>query len=380
MKLDSRASPNSLPLYNPYSLSPSNVSNFNPNPSDAISPTSPNSLYNPYSLSPSNVSNFNPNPSDAISPTSPNSLALYNPYSLSPSNVSNFNPNPSDAISPASPIPPTNETLNTTALEEIKAETANLLRRVEGNFLRQSNQRNRLQFANQMLCAENLALQSKVQDLETKLSDCILPSERRRLQYEHTQEVGRLTTDLQQTKELLASLRTQHGAQETVLRECQTNLSNSYIETEQLRQSVDAQVSVIANLRVQLVEKEKDIADLISKMNKPDMRLIYVRATLRESEASLAKAQDENENLRQVITIQREEISKLPVRSTADPTSSPVADDGILQNLARGQGRLSLEVKEVRQVMEQFISSSHSHNQELNTHPMAQYHGCTFFG
>ena len=224
-----------------------------------------------------------------------------------------------------------------------------------------------------MFSDENLALQSKVRDLETKLSNCILPSEHRRLQHQHTQEVARLTADLQRTKELLASLRGQHEAQEAALRECQTNLADSYIETERLRQSADAQVSLIADLGIQLEGKEKDIADLKSKMNKPDMRLLYVRASLRESEASLAKAQNETKNLRQVTTARREDISKSPVQSTAEPTTSSIADDGLLQSLARGHGRLSLEVKEVRQMMEQFISSAQSRNTELNTHPMAQY-------
>jgi hypothetical protein len=224
-----------------------------------------------------------------------------------------------------------------------------------------------------MLSDENLALQSKVRDLETKMSDCILPSEHRELQHHYTQKVGLLTADLQRTKELLASLRDQHEAQEAALHECQANLADSYIETEQLRQSADAQVSLMADLRIQLEGKEKDIADLISKMNRPDMRLLYVRASLRESEASLAKAQVETKNLRQVIATHREDISNLPIQSTAEPTPSSVADDGSLQSLARGQGRLSLEVKEVRQMMEQFISSARSRRTELNTHPMAQY-------
>jgi len=416
MKLDSRALPVSLPLSDPCAPSSSNVSNHNPNPSDAIlltSPTPPTNeplntaaleeirmeisnlslrierlrqnaveqdasdppsyqastpslLYPIDEIStdpPRNSSQDGPwsPPFSVMRPdsrASPVSLPLYNPYVPSSSNVSNHNPNPSDAILFTSPTPSTNEPLSTTALEEIKAETVNLLRRVEGNFIRKSIQRNRLQFTNEMLHDENLSLQSKIQDLETKLSEYILPSEHWRLQYEHTQEVGHLATDLRQTKELLASLRAQHGAQETVLHE-------SHIEIEQLRRSVDAQVSDIANLRIQLAEKEKNIADSISKMDKPDMHLLYVRASLRESEASLSKVQDENENLRQVITLQRKEIPNLPARSTAEPTPSSVADESLVQNL----GRLSSQVKEVQQMMEQFISSS----QSRSTDPMAQY-------
>jgi hypothetical protein len=111
-------------------------------------------------------------------------------------------------------------------------------------------------------------------------------------------------------------------------------------------------------------------------MNKPDMRLLYVRASLRESEASLAKAQDETKNLRQVIATHCEDISKLPVQSTAEPILSSVTDDSLLQSLARGHSRLSLEVKEVQQMMEQFISSAQPLcSTELNTHPMVQYRG-----
>jgi len=301
----------------------------------------------------------------------------YKSYSPSSSDVSNYNPDPSDAISPTSPVPPTapptNEPLSTTALEEIKAETATLIRHVESNFLRQFNQRNRLQSANQMLSDENLVLQSKVRDLEMMLSDCILPSKHRILQHQYTQEVGRLTANLQRTTELLASLRDQHEAQEAALRECQANLANSYAETERLRQSADAQVSLIADLRIQLEGKEKDIADLISKMDEPDMPPLYVKASLRESEASLAKAQDETKNLHHVIAIDHEDISKLPVRLITELMPSSVADDGLFQSLAQGQNRLSFEVKEVRQMMEQFISSDQSRRTELNTHPMAQY-------
>jgi hypothetical protein len=83
-----------------------------------------------------------------------------------------------------------------------------------------------------MLSDQNLALQSKVRDLEMKLSDSILPSEHRRLHHQYTQEVGRLTADLQRTTELLASLRDQHEAQEVALCECQANLADSYVETE----------------------------------------------------------------------------------------------------------------------------------------------------
>jgi hypothetical protein len=141
------------------------------------------------------------------------------------------------------------------------------------------------------------------------------------LQHQYTQEVGRRTTDVhvQRTTELLASVRDQHEAQVAALRECQANLTDFYVETERLRQSADAQVSVIAAayLRIQLEGKE-NIADMVSNMNKPDMRLLYVRASLRESEASLAKAQDETKNLRQVIAAHREDVSKLPVQSTTE--------------------------------------------------------------
>jgi len=298
------------------------------------------------------------------------SLPPYKSYSPSSSNVADYNP---DAILPTSPAFPTNEPLSTAALEEIKAETATLIRHFEINFLRQSNQRNRLQSANKMLSDENLALQSKVQDLETKLSDCILPSEHTRLQHQYTQEVGRLTADLQRMTELLASLRDQHEAQEVALRECQANLVDSSVETERLRQSVDVQVAIIADLRLQLERKEKDIADLISKTSKPDMRFLYMRASLRESEASLAKAQDETKSLRQVIATHREDLSTLPVQSTAEPMLSSIADDSLLQSLACRHGRLSSEVKEVRQMMEQFIPFSQSRRTELNSHPMVEY-------
>ena len=298
------------------------------------------------------------------------SLPPYKSYSPSLSNVADYNP---DAIPPTLPAPPTNEPLRTTALEEIKVETATLICHFESNFLRQSDQRNRLQSANQMLSDQNIALQSKVRDLEMKLSDCILPSENRRLQHHYTQEVGRLTADLQRTTELLASLRDQHEAQEVALCECQANLADSFVETEQLQQSVDAQVSLIADLRIQLEEKEKDIADLISKAHKPDMCLLYTRASLREAEASLATAQDETKNLRQVIAAHREDISKLPTHSTTKLVPSSVADNTLFQSLAQGQDRLSFEVKEVRQMMEQFISFAQSHRTELNTHPMVQY-------
>jgi hypothetical protein len=123
--------------------------------------------------------------------------------------------------------------------------------------------------------------------------------------------------------------------------------------------------------------KEDDIADLISKTSKPDMRLLYMRASLRESEATLAMAQDETMNLRQVIAAYREDISKLPVQSTAELMPSSVVDDGLFQSLARGQDRLSFEVKEVRQMMEQFISSAQSRRTELNTHPMVAYNDNT---
>ena len=117
-----------------------------------------------------------------------------------------------------------------------------------------------------------------------------------------------------------------------------------------------------------------DVADLISKTSKSDIRLLYARASLRESKASLAMAQDEiTENLRQVIAAHREDISKLPVQSTTELMPSSVADDGLFQSLARGQDRLSFEVKEVRQMMEQFILSAQSRRTELNTHPIVQY-------
>ena len=317
--------------------------------------------------SPTSLPSYYPVHVDDEFSTDPSRNAAQNgPWSPPFPDVSGYNSNPSGVTLATSPAPLINEPLSTAALEEIKAETANLLHRVESNFLRQSNQRNQLQFANQMLSNENLALQSKVRELETKLSNCILPSEHRQF----TQRVGRLTADFQRTKELLASLRDQHEAQEAALRECQANLADSYIETERLRQSANAQVSLIADLRIQLEGKEKDIPD---KTNKPNMRFLYVRASPRESEASLAKAQDETKNLRQVITAHLEDISKLPVQSTAKPTPSSVADNGLLQSFAQGHGQLSLEVKEVRQMIEQFISSSQSRSTALNTHPMVQY-------
>ena len=275
------------------------------------------------------------------SPVSSISLPPYYPrksHSPPPPDISDYNPDPPDAISPTFPTPPTNEPFSTIALEEIKVETATLIRHVESNFLRQSNQRNRLQSANKMLFDQNLALQSKVRDLETKLSDCILPSEHRRLQHQYIQEVGHLTANLQRRTELLASVRDQHEAQVAARRECQANLTHSYIETERLRQSTDAQVSVIADLRIQLEGKEN---------------------------IALAKAQDETKNLRQVIATHCENVSKLPVQSTAEPILSSVTDDSSFQSLSRRHGRLSLEVKEVRQMMEQFISSAQSRRPEF---------------
>lgn len=197
------------------------------------------------------------------------------------------------------------------------------------------------------------------------------------MQYQYTQEVGRLAADLQRMTELLAALRDHYEAQEVALRECQANLADSYVKTERLRQSVDTQVALIADLRIQLEGKEKDIADLTSKTSKPDMRLLYMRASLRESEAALAMAQEETKILRQVIATHREDLSRLPVQSTAEPMLSSVADNGLFQSLARGQDRLSFEVKEVRQMMEQFISSAQSRRTELNTHPMVAYNNNT---
>ena len=248
------------------------------------------------------------------------------------------------------PPPFSDEPFNINVLQEIKTETANLLLRVERNLFRQSDQRNQLRFANQIFRDENQALHIKIRDLETKLSESILLSEHIQLQHQHTQEVGRLTTDLQQMERILASLREQHEVQETTLH-------NSYIETKQLQQFADAQVLLITELRKQLAQKEEDMANLVWKMNNPDMRLLYVRASLRESQASLAKVQDEADSLRLVVATQREEIFKLRARSTTEPTSSSVANDGLLQDLVQGQGRLSSEVMELRQMAEWIVSA-----------------------
>ena len=56
---------------------------------------------------------------------------------------------------------------------------------------------------------------------------------------------------------------------------------------------------------------------------------------------------------------------------------SSVADDGLFQSLARGQDRLLFEVKEVRQMMEQFIPSAQSRRPELT---MVEYRDNTVFG
>jgi hypothetical protein len=252
-----------------------------------------------------------------------------------------------------------------------KTDTSNLPPHVQRLLNCQRKELNELRHTNQLLRDQNQTFRSRVGELEIDVSTSVLQLEQnRRQQTQDRAEINRLTTSLENSEEdlatlqqeyrralanprkssresfhnqILASLRKEHQELEINLRVCRTALDRSQ---EQLRQSLDTQGWLIAELKGLLAEKQDYMDQLITLKSNPDMRLLFLRASLRASQTALTKAQDEALGLGQTITYQCEKISYLKLS---------------LKTATSTERQLASQANEMRQMMEEFISSARSH-------------------
>jgi chromosome segregation ATPase len=222
-------------------------------------------------------------------------------------------------------------------LENTGMDTSSLSLHVQQLLDSQTKELNQLRHTNQLLRDQNQTFQSRVRELEMDVSTSALQlEENRRQETQDRAEINHLTARLEISEEdlailqqdyrrvalanprksseesfdeqILASLRKEHQEQEINLLASQAALDRSQ---ELLRQSLDTQAWLIAELKGLLVEKKDCMDQLTTLKRNPDMRLLFLRTSLRASQTALTKAQDEALSLRQTITYQCETISDL---------------------------------------------------------------------
>ena len=321
-----------------------------------------------------------PPPLTAPSGFSPNPPKVVPPYTLPAPPADNFAPSqPTISVQPMKKFhdAPSREALpkidnfSSESLEKTGVDTSNLPPYVQRLLNCQRKELNELRHTNQLLRDRNQTFQSRVEELEIDVSASVLQLEQnRRQQTQDRAEIDRLTTSLGNSEkdlatlqqeyrralanprenpresfhdQILASLRKEQQEQETNLRVCRTAFDRSQ---EQLRQSLDTQGWLIAELKGVLAEKQDYMDQLIILKSNPDMRLLFLRASWRASQTALTKAQDEAFGLGQTIAYQRETNSDLKLS---------------LKTATSKERQLASQANEMRQMMEEFISSARSH-------------------
>jgi len=184
------------------------------------------------------------------------------------------------------------ESPSSDALNEIRTEIANLLRHFESNFLHQSDQRNQLQFANQILRDDNEALHAKVRGLEAKLSEAAL--------LEIKAEGAKLTLHIERCLQQQTTTRSNARtiAPSTRSRE-QELFYTAQRDVERRRHQEDLDL-----LAKKLEEKESECESLKRMQNS----MLGLQADLT---ANLASVEQRAEGLQETIDRQNKEISSL---------------------------------------------------------------------
>ncbi len=82
-------------------------------------------------------------------------------------------------------------------------------------------------------------------------------------------------------------------------------------ERDSLQQVVEAQTREISEVTTHLKQAKHDIEELASTSTSPNMRILFLRASMRESRSEVEQVKKDAEKLREIVAAQKAEIFQL---------------------------------------------------------------------
>lgn len=193
---------------------------------------------------------------------------------------------------------------NNEALEELKKEASRLRVQVDSLLSAQNN----LQDANETLRKENDSQKAQIREMERTVLEVLSANDQNGSQEQYIQEIGRLTTELmskdaanESTQRMLAVLTEEDADLRRQLRELQASTTKAKTEAEDLRQNVASREEEITELRAQLSDMGKAMAEgPASTSNNRELRVL-LRDVTRENDRLKAQVRDMQTSMEQLL-------------------------------------------------------------------------------
>ncbi len=169
-----------------------------------------------------------------------------------------------------------------------------------------------------------------------------------RLQQHYTEEIDRLTSALAQKS-------VQCEASHTLLGELQESATKLTKDRDDLQKAVEAQTKEISGLTVQLEQAKHDIKELASTSTSPNMRILFLRASLRESRSEVERMKEDAGKLQELVAAQKAEISQLNFTISQRPSVVDSVQEAPQNASDDALGSLGSQVQGIHNLMEQLI-------------------------
>jgi epidermal growth factor receptor substrate 15 len=255
-------------------------------------------------------------PTPPLPPNPTKSPKVQSSYSTSPSNhpetelISPFEDplNGASASRHHSPLqaskPPPPDHSNNEALEELKKEASRLRVQVDSLLSAQTN----LQDANETSRKENDLLKAQMREMERTVSEVLSANDQNGSQEQYIQEIGRLSTELaskeaesESTQRMLAVLTEEDTDLRRQLRESQASTTKAKSEVEDLRQNVASREGDITELRAQLSDMGKAMAEGPASTSSNRELRVLLRDVTRENDRLKAQVRDMQTSMEQLL-------------------------------------------------------------------------------
>lgn len=201
---------------------------------------------------------------------------------------------------------------------------------------------------NQYFSEEIKSLRAQLQEVQHRLSGTMSSDKQSRLQPHSTDEIDRLTS-------ALAQKNAQYETSHTLLGELQDTTNKLSVERDDLRRVVEAQTKEISELTIQLERAKHDIKELASTSTSPNMRIFFLRASLRESRAEVERMKEDADKLQEIVAAQKAEISQLHITISQQPSVVERVPGGSQKQADDALGSLGFQVQGIHNLMEQLI-------------------------
>lgn len=208
---------------------------------------------------------------------------------------------------------------------------------------------------NQYFTEEMQLLRAQLQDMQQRMSGTISVDKQSRLQHHFTDEIDRLTIALAQRD-------VQYEASQALLLQYRATADKLEEERDNLRQILDPQVKENAEIKTELEQAKHDLQEFTSVNSAPTMRILFLRASLRQSQEEVAQAKLGVATLQKLVAGQKAELAELHAAKQVVQhvrKDSLVPGDQVLETLG-------VQVQEMRQLMEQFMTFIEANSASFN--------------